>query len=69
MQMDGNRKYHLELDNPISKEHTWYALIVKWVLAQKQGIPKIQFTDHVKCKKMGDQSGDWIGGFGGQERG
>jgi hypothetical protein len=28
-----------------------------WILAQKLGIPKIQFTDHVKLKKKEDQSG------------
>ena len=29
----------------------------KWILAQKLGIPKIQFTDHMKLKKE-DQSVD-----------
>ena len=28
----------------------------KWILSQKFGIPKIQFTDHMKLKKE-DQSG------------
>jgi hypothetical protein len=47
-----------EEGNPITKEHTWYALTVKWILAQKLGIPKIQFTDHLKLKKKEDQSVD-----------
>jgi hypothetical protein len=25
----------------MTKEHTWYALSDKWILAQKLGIPKI----------------------------
>ena len=33
----------------------WYALTDKWLLAQKLGIPKIQFTDYMKLKKE-DQS-------------
>ena len=28
----------------------------KWILAQKLGIPKIQFTDHMKLKKKEDHS-------------
>jgi hypothetical protein len=55
--MDGTRKYHPELGNPITKEHTWYTLTDKWILAQKLRIPKIQFTDHMKLKKKKDQSG------------
>ena len=55
--MDGSRKYHPEWDNPITKEHTWYSLSVKWILTQKLGIPKIQFTDLMKLKKE-DQSVD-----------
>jgi hypothetical protein len=31
-------------------------VIVKWILAKKFGIPKIQFTDHMKHKKKEDQS-------------
>ena len=38
--MDGTRKYHPELGNPITKEHTWYTLTDKWILDQKFGIPK-----------------------------
>ena len=49
--MDRTRKYHPEWDNPIIKEHIWYALTDKWILAQKLRIPKIQFTDHMKLKK------------------
>ena len=43
----------------ITKEHTWYALTNKYILAQKLGIPKIQFTDHMKLKKE-DQSVDTL---------
>ena len=45
-----------ECGNPVTKEHTWYALIGKWILAQKLGIPMIKFTDHMKLKKKNDQS-------------
>jgi hypothetical protein len=40
------------------KEHTWYVLINKWILVQKLGIPKIQFTNHMKLKKKEDYSMD-----------
>ena len=33
------------------KEYTWYAFTDNWILALKFGIPKIQFTDHMKLKK------------------
>jgi hypothetical protein len=39
--MDRTRKYHPECGNPITKEHTWYVLIDKWVLAQNLRISKI----------------------------
>jgi hypothetical protein len=35
-----------------------YALTDTWILTQKFGIPKIQFTDHMKLKKKEDQSVD-----------
>jgi hypothetical protein len=47
----------MELENILSevtqsqKESIWYALTDKWILAQKLGIPKIQFRDHMKLKK------------------
>ena len=56
--MDGTWKYHPEWGNSVTKEHTWYAFTDKWILAQKLGIPKIQFTDHMKLKKKEDQSVD-----------
>ena len=37
-----------------------YAVIDKRILAQKFGIPKIQFTDHMKLKKNEDQSMDTL---------
>jgi hypothetical protein len=49
--MDGTKNCHPEQGNPITKEHTWYGLTDKWILGQKFGIPKIQFTDHMKLKK------------------
>ena len=58
--MDGTRKYYPEWGNPITKEHTWYALTDKWILAQKFRIPKIQFTDHMKLKKKEDHSVDTL---------
>jgi hypothetical protein len=45
---------------PITKEHTWYVLTDKWILAQNFGIPKIQFTNHMKLKKKEDQSMDTL---------
>jgi hypothetical protein len=55
-QIDGVGGYHPEGGNPITKEHTFYALTDKWILVQKFGIPKIQFTDHMKLKVREDQS-------------
>ena len=52
--MDRTKKYHPEWGNPITKEHTWYALTDKWVLAQKLAIPKIQLTDNMKFKRKED---------------
>ena len=56
--MDGTRKYHPDWGNPIRKEHTWYAVTDKRMLAQKLRIPKIQFTEHIKLEKKKDQSMD-----------
>ena len=30
--MNGSGGYHPECGNPITKEHTWYALTDKWIL-------------------------------------
>jgi hypothetical protein len=51
-------KYHSERDNPVTKEHTWYVLTVKWILIKKHGIPMIQLIDHMKLKKKEDKSVD-----------
>ena len=56
--MDGTRKYHPKCDNPITKEHTWYALTNKWILTPKLRIPTIQFIEQKKLKKKEDQSID-----------
>ena len=47
---------HPEWGNPITKEHTWYALNDKWILTQKLWIPKIQFIDYIKLKNKENQS-------------
>ena len=54
--MDGTWKYHPEWGNPVTKEHTWYALTDKCTLAQKFRIPKIEFTDNMKPKEKEDES-------------
>ena len=51
-------QHHPEWGNPGTKEHAWYALTDEWILAQKLGIPKIQFTDHMKLKNKENQSVD-----------
>jgi hypothetical protein len=56
--MDKSGGYHPEWGNPITNEHTWYALTDKQLLAQKLRIPKIQFATHMKLKKKEDQSVD-----------
>ena len=56
--MDATRKYQFEWVNPIIKEHTWYALTDKWILALKLRIPNVQFTDQMKPKKKEDKSVD-----------
>jgi hypothetical protein len=56
--MYGTWKYHPVWGNSVTEEHTWYALTDKWILGQKFGISKIQFTDHIKPKKKEDQSVD-----------
>jgi hypothetical protein len=56
--MDGTRKYHPELSNPDTKEHTWYVLTDKWILAQKLTMPTIQFTDHMEFRRKEDQGVD-----------
>ena len=59
--MDGSGvRYHPEWGNPITKEHTWYALTDEWILAQKLRIPKIQLAKHMKLKKKEDQSVDTL---------
>jgi hypothetical protein len=36
----------------------FFCFFDKWILAPKLGIPKIQFTSHMKVKKKEDQSVD-----------
>jgi hypothetical protein len=57
--MDGSGGYHPRQGNPITKEHTWYALTEKWILGQKLRTLKIQFAKHMKLKKE-DQSVDTL---------
>ena len=54
--MDRTITYHPKGGNPIAKEHTWYALTYKWILAQNLQITRIQFTDHMKFNKKENQS-------------
>jgi hypothetical protein len=42
--MDGTIKCHPECGNPDTKEHTWYVLTDKWILAQKS--PNAHNTTH-----------------------
>jgi hypothetical protein len=56
--MVGIRKCHSDQGNAVTKEHTWYVLTDKWILAQNLRIPKIQFTDHMKLKNKEDQRVD-----------
>jgi hypothetical protein len=53
--MNRTRKYP-EWGNPLTKEHTWYLLTDKWIVAQKLQIPKIHFTDHRKLNQKEDQT-------------
>ena len=57
-QIDRSGGYHPVCGNPITKEHTWYAVNDKWILVQKFRIPKIQLAKHMKLKKKEDQSVD-----------
>jgi len=56
--MDGTRKYHPEWGNPVTREHTWYALTDTWILTQKLGKLKKQLTDRMKLKEKEDQNVD-----------
>ena len=44
--------------NPVTKEHTWYVLTVKWILGKKLRISTIQLTDHMKLKNKENQNVD-----------
>ena len=48
-------KCHSEWVNPVIKEHTWYVLPDKEIVAQKLGI---QFKDQMKLKKKESQNVD-----------
>ena len=50
-------KKYPKLDNLVTKKHTWYALIDKWIFAQKFRISMTQFTDHMDLRNK-DQSVD-----------
>jgi hypothetical protein len=43
---------------PTIKKHTWYVLSDKRILAQRLGVPKIQFTNHMELKKKEDRTVD-----------
>jgi hypothetical protein len=57
-QMDVSGGYHPEWGNWTTKEHIWYALTDKWILAQKLRISKIQFAKHMKLKNKEGQNVD-----------
>ena len=44
--------------NPVTKEHTWYVLTVKWILGKKLRISTIQLTNHMKLKNKENQNVD-----------
>jgi hypothetical protein len=46
------------MSNPVTKEHTWYALTDKWIFGKKLRIPTLQLTYHMKLKKKEDQGVD-----------
>ena len=46
------------MSNPVTKEHTWYTHMEKWVLGKKFIITTKQHTDHMKFKKKKDPSVD-----------
>jgi hypothetical protein len=41
--------------DPITEEHTWYALTDKWILTPKLTMLMIQLTDHMELRKKEDQ--------------
>jgi hypothetical protein len=47
--MDGSRKYHPDTD---PKEHAWYVLTDKWMLAKKYRIPRIQFKNSRRLTRI-----------------
>jgi hypothetical protein len=46
-------KYYPEWGNPVTKEHTWYALTDKWILAPKLGIPKDTIHNPYEAQEEG----------------
>jgi hypothetical protein len=63
-QMDGTRKCHPECGNSDLKEHAWYILTNKWILAhthtpqRKYRIPQIQSTKLRRVNKLKGPSED-----------
>jgi hypothetical protein len=50
-QMDGSRKYHPQWGNSDSKEHAWYVLTNKWILAKtNKNKTKINHTEHPRYR-------------------
>ena len=41
-----------------TKEHKWYVLTNKWILAQKLTMSMVQSTDHMKSRKKEDKGVD-----------
>ena len=55
--MDELGKYHPELYNSITKEHTLYILTDKWILGKDHGIAMIQHMEHMKFNQ---KIQDWM---------
>ena len=56
--MGGTGECHPQRGDPTTKEHTWYALTDKRILAQKLGIPKKQFTYQMMPKNKEGEAPD-----------
>ena len=58
--MGRSGKYYPEWGSQITKKYSWHVLTDKWILAQKLGISKTQFTNQMKLKKKEGQNMDTL---------
>jgi hypothetical protein len=56
--MFGTRKYHPEEGNPITKEHTWYALTDKWILLNY--IRYSSYNSQTTCSSRRRKTKVWV---------